>query len=218
MRIILLGPPGAGKGTQAPLLCAHYQIAHISTGDMLRAEIRAASELGRRAQSFVECGKLAPDDLLIAMVERRIQAPDCKAGFLLDGFPRTRAQAEALDRAGVRVDCVLEITAADAALVERVTGRRVHPASGRVYHIKFNPPKTPETDNETGEPLIARADDSEEKVRRRLADYRAQTEPLIDYYRGKAGADKPRFLSVLGEGEIADIFAAIRADIKAGGV
>ena len=182
MRIILLGSPGAGKGTQASTISKHYGIPQISTGDMLRAAVKAGTPLGLKAKSIMESGALVPDDLIIALVNERINENDCKNGFLLDGFPRTIPQAIAIDEAGIAIDHVIEINVDDEVIVKRMAGRRVHPGSGRIYHTEYNAPKVTDQDDETGEPLIQRDDDKEETVRKRLEVYRDQTAPLIDYY------------------------------------
>lgn len=183
MRIILLGPPGAGKGTQAKHICDKFGIPQISTGDMLRAAVKAESELGLKAKSIMESGGLVSDDLIISLVNERIAEPDCVNGYLLDGFPRTIPQADAILSAGIKIDCVLVIEVDDEEIVSRLAGRRVHPASGRVYHIDHNPPAKEGVDDVTGEELIQRDDDKEETVRNRLDIYHAQTKPLVEYYR-----------------------------------
>src|SRR5512144_3040541 len=182
MRLILLGPPGAGKGTQAQYICDAYGIPQISTGDMLRAAVKAGTPLGRQVKKVMDSGALVSDDIIIGLVKERIAQPDCANGFLFDGFPRTIPQADALTAAGIKLDVVLEIDVPDEAIIERMSGRRTHPASGRTYHIKFNPPKVPDRDDVTGEPLIQRDDDKEETVRNRLAVYQRQTRPLVAYY------------------------------------
>ena len=192
MRIILLGLPGAGKGTQAQFLTERYQIPQISTGDMLRAEIKAATALGMEAQKYMNAGNLVPDPIVTGMVKKRIARPDCANGFIIDGFPRTVAQAEALRAAGIDIDFVIEIEVGDQEILRRMSGRRVHLASGRTYHIEFNPPKVPGKDDVTGEDLIQRADDSEETVKKRLDVYRSQTRPLIAYYSGWEKSGDPR--------------------------
>jgi adenylate kinase len=212
MRLILLGPPGAGKGTQAAKICARYGIPQISTGDMLRAAIRAGTELGMAAKKVMDAGGLVSDDLIIAMVKERIAQPDCEKGFLFDGFPRTIPQADAMKAAGVMLDAVVEIDVPEQDIVERMSGRRAHLPSGRTYHVKFNPPKVEGVDDVTGEPLVQRDDDREETVRKRLAVYQSQTRPLVDYYsawaaRGEAGA--PRYRRVAGVGAVDDITAQI---------
>jgi adenylate kinase len=197
MRLILLGPPGAGKGTQAQRLVEKHGIPQLSTGDMLRAAVKAGTPLGLAAKKIMDSGALVSDDIIIGLVQDRLLKPDCANGYLFDGFPRTIPQAEAMKQAGVPIDYVLEIDVPDSAIVERMSGRRVHVASGRTYHVKFNPPKVSGKDDITGEDLIQREDDKEETVKNRLAVYHAQTEPLVAYYndwnaRGEAGAPKYR--------------------------
>src|SRR5678815_3603391 len=182
MRLILLGGPGAGKGTQAAFITQRYGIPQVSTGDMLRAAVKAGTPLGLAAKQIMDRGDLVSDDIIIGLVKERIKAPDCARGFLFDGFPRTIPQAEAMKKEGVAVDHVLEIDVPDAEIISRMSGRRVHPASGRTYHVKFNPPKAEGRDDVTGEALIQRDDDREETVRKRLEVYRAQTRPLVQYY------------------------------------
>ena len=182
MKLILLGPPGAGKGTQAAILSKKYGIPQISTGDMLRAAVKAGTPLGVAAQKVMDAGQLVSDDIIVGLVKERLQNADCARGYLFDGFPRTIPQAEALARAGVPLDYVLEIDVPDEDIIARMSGRRVHPASGRVYHEKYNPPKTAGTDDMTGEPLVQRDDDREDTVRKRLEVYRKQTRPLIAHY------------------------------------
>ena len=191
MRIILLGGPGAGKGTQAAFVSERYGIPQVSTGDMLRAAIRSGSELGGRAATLMDAGRLVSDEIIIGLVEERIAAGDCANGFLLDGFPRTIPQAAAMRTRGVDIDAVVEIAVPDEKIVERMSGRRVHPGSGRTYHVRFNPPAVEGIDDVTGEPLVLRDDDREDTVRRRLEVYHEQTEPIIDYYR-QWGEDDPR--------------------------
>ncbi|MCC2616322.1 adenylate kinase [Aestuariibacter halophilus] len=186
MRIILLGAPGAGKGTQAQFLMGKYGIPQISTGDMLRAAIKAGTELGLAAKKVMDEGKLVSDDIIIGLVKERIAQPDCENGFLLDGFPRTIPQADAMKEAGIVIDHVIEFDVADEIIVERMGGRRVHPASGRVYHVVYNPPKQEGKDDQTGEELVIRPDDEEQTVRKRLGIYHEQTKPLVDYYQGEA--------------------------------
>jgi adenylate kinase len=192
MKLILLGPPGAGKGTQAGFIRERYAIPQISTGDMLRAAVKAGTPLGLAAKKVMDAGALVSDDIIVALVSDRLREPDCRVGYLFDGFPRTIPQADALRDAGVALDYVLEIDVPDVAIVERMSGRRVHPASGRTYHVKYNPPKVADRDDVTGEPLIQREDDREETVRKRLAVYHEQTEPLIAYYREWAASGDPR--------------------------
>lgn len=201
MRLILLGPPGAGKGTQARFICERFGIPQISTGDMLRAAVAAGTELGRQAKSVMDSGGLVSDDIIIGLVKERIVQPDCGAGFLFDGFPRTLAQAEAMREAGVNIDAVVEIAVPDDDIVKRLSGRRSHPGSGRVYHVVFNPPKVEGVDDVTGEPLVHRDDDREETIRNRLATYHAQTEVLTEFYsdlEAKGAADAPRLIKVDG--------------------
>lgn len=183
MKLILLGPPGAGKGTQAGFIKVHFNIPQISTGDMLRAAVKAGTPLGKQAKQVMDAGELVSDDLILALVEERVQQPDCTNGYLMDGFPRTLAQAEGMKLAGIGIDCVLELKADDAEIIRRMSGRRVHPDSGRTYHIEFNPPKAPGHDDVTGEALIQRDDDKEETVRKRLDVYHEQTKPLVGYYK-----------------------------------
>ena len=215
-RIILLGMPGAGKGTQAQFLTEHFQIPQISSGAMLRSEIDAGSKLGKDAQQYMNAGNLVPDQLVIEMVKNRVAQADCKNGFIVDGFPRTIAQAEALRSAGIDVDFVINLEVDDAEILRRMSGRRVHPASGRTYHIEFNPPKKPGKDDVTGEPLIQRPDDSEQTVKQRIATYHASTKPLVDYYlKWAASGDPhaPRYVNIHGRGSIEDVrdkmFAAL---------
>ncbi len=210
MRLILLGAPGAGKGTQAAVICQKYGIPQISTGDMLRAAVKAGTPLGVEAKKVMDAGALVSDDIIIGLVNERIARPLCANGFLFDGFPRTLPQAEAMKGAGVKLDVVLEIDVPDSAIIERMSGRRVHAASGRTYHVKFNPPKVAGQDDVTGEPLIQRDDDKEETVRKRLAVYQAQTRPLVDYYArwAKTGdKDAPRYRRISGEGSVEQITA-----------
>ncbi|MEA3373886.1 MAG: adenylate kinase [Campylobacterota bacterium] len=199
MKIILLGAPGAGKGTQAQFLTKQYSIPQISTGDMLRAAIKAGSELGKLAKEAMDAGKLVTDEIIIGLVKERISEADCKNGFLLDGFPRTVPQADAVKEAGVAIDAVVEIDVPDAEIVNRMSGRRVHQNSGRTYHIVYNPPKVEGKDDETGEDLIQRADDKEEIVLDRLSVYHEQTKPLIDYYSAEAASNTDiRYIRVNG--------------------
>ena len=218
MRLILLGPPGAGKGTQAAFIRDLYGIPQISTGDMLRAAVKAGTPLGLAAKKVMDTGALVSDDIIVGLVKDRLCEPDCARGYLFDGFPRTLPQADAMTDANVGLDYVIEIDVPDAAIVERMSGRRVHVASGRTYHVKFNPPRETGRDDVTGEPLIQREDDREETVMNRLAVYHAQTEPLIDYYaKWEASGDPraPRYRKVNGLGTVEGIrdacFAALRS-------
>ena len=210
MRLILLGAPGAGKGTQAAFICQQYGIPQISTGDMLRAAVKAGTPLGLQAKSVMESGGLVSDDLIINLVKERITQADCANGFLFDGFPRTIPQAEAMKAAGVKLDYVLEIDVPFDAIIERMSGRRSHPASGRTYHVKFNPPKVAGVDDVTGEPLVQRDDDKEETVNKRLQVYSDQTRPLVDYYGGWAArepAAAPKYRKISGTGSVEEITA-----------
>lgn len=215
MRLILLGAPGAGKGTQAQFICERYGIPQISTGDMLRAAVKAGTPLGLKAKDVMESGGLVSDEIILGLVKERIGAEDCKAGFLFDGFPRTIVQAEAMVDAGVSLDHVVEISVADEEIIARLIGRRVHPASGRVYHVDYNPPQRDGVDDETGEPLVQRDDDVEETVRKRLDVYHAQTSPLIEFYSGMKGDDAPHYHRIDGVGSVDQIrdrvFAALDA-------
>jgi adenylate kinase len=202
MRLILLGPPGAGKGTQAQFICEHFGIPQISTGDMLRAAIKAGTPLGQQAKKVMDAGQLVSDDVIMRLVRERLRQPDCERGYLFDGFPRTIPQAEAITREGLQIDHVLEIDVPDEEIIMRMSGRRVHPGSGRVYHVKFNPPKAQGRDDVTGEPLVQREDDREDTVRKRLAVYRAQTRPLIDYYHRNAAG---RYRRISGRGSVEDV-------------
>lgn len=198
MRIILLGAPGAGKGTQAQYLMAKYGIPQISTGDMLRAAISAGTQLGVEAKKVMDAGQLVSDELIIGLVKERIAQDDCKAGFLLDGFPRTIPQADAMKENGVNVDHVIEFDVPDEVIVERMGGRRVHPASGRVYHLVYNPPKVEGKDDESGDDLVIRPDDEEATVRKRLGIYHEQTKPLVNYYQAEAKAGHCQYLTIDG--------------------
>ena len=212
MRIILLGAPGAGKGTQATFIKEHFNIPQISTGDMLRAAVKAGTPLGLEARSHMDSGGLVPDTVIIGLVSERIKDADCKNGFLFDGFPRTIPQADAMKKAGVGIDYVVEIDVPDSAIVERMSGRRSHPASGRTYHVKFNPPKVAGKDDVTGEDLVQRDDDKEETVQKRLEVYHSQTKPLVDYYANwaKSGAaGSPKHVKVNGLGDMNKIKDAI---------
>ena len=217
MRLILIGPPGAGKGTQAGFICEAYGIPQISTGDMLRAAVKAGTPLGLAAKNVMDTGTLVSDDIIVALVKERLREADCVPGYLFDGFPRTIPQADAMKDAGVALDYVIEIDVPDAAIVERMSGRRVHVASGRTYHVKYNPPKATGRDDVTGEPLIQRADDREETVKRRLDIYHAQTEPLVAYYarwEASGDADAPRYRKVNGLGTVEAIRDACMAALR----
>jgi adenylate kinase len=208
MRLILLGPPGAGKGTQAAFITEKFGIPQISTGDMLRAAVKAETPLGLEAKKIMDSGGLVSDDIIIGLVADRLKQPDCKDGYLFDGFPRTIPQADALKSARIPLDFVVEIVVPEESIIERMSGRRVHPASGRSYHTKFNPPKTADLDDVTGEPLVQRDDDREATVKHRLSVYREQTRPLVDYYSGwaKSGdADAPAYRQLSGLGSVDEI-------------
>jgi len=216
MKLILLGLPGAGKGTQAQFITERYRIPQISTGDMLREEIRAGTDLGLQAKAYMDRGELVPDDVVIALVKYRITRPECARGYLFDGFPRTIEQADAMRRQDIDIDFVIEIQVADAEILRRMSGRRVHPGSGRTYHTEFNPPRTRDRDDLTGEPLVQRPDDREKTVRRRIATYHAVTKPLVNYYLSwSQSGDRraPCYLNFDGRGSIEairdSIFAAI---------
>ncbi len=217
MRLILLGAPGAGKGTQAAFICQKFGIPQISTGDMLRAAVKAGSTMGLAAKKVMDAGGLVSDEIIIGLVKERINQPDCANGFLFDGFPRTIPQADAMKAAGVKLDLVLEIDVPDAAIIERMSGRRVHPASGRTYHLTFNPPKVAGKDDLTGDDLIQRDDDSETTVRKRLDVYQAQTRPLVDYYASWAAtgdAQAPRYARILGLGTVDEITSRAMAALQ----
>ena len=211
MRIILLGAPGAGKGTQAQFITEKFGIPQISTGDMLRAAVKAGTPLGLEAKKVMDAGQLVSDDIIIGLVKERIQQDDCKNGFLFDGFPRTIPQAEALLSAGVEIDRVLEINVADEEIVKRLSGRRVHPGSGRVYHVTYNPPKVEGKDDVTGEDLVQRDDDKEETVRKRLEVYHSQTAPLVNFYQdlAKSGKAKTRYSRIEGVGSVDSITSEV---------
>jgi len=217
MRLILLGAPGAGKGTQATFICEKYGIPQISTGDMLRAAVKAGTPLGLAAKKVMDSGGLVSDEIIIGLVKERIAQPDCANGFLFDGFPRTIPQADAMKSAGVKLDVVLEIDVPDEAIIERMSGRRVHPASGRTYHLKYNPPKVAGRDDVTGEELVLRKDDEEETVRKRLEVYQSQTRPLVAYYSDwAAGGDPaaPRYRKISGTGSVDEIKARALAALS----
>jgi adenylate kinase len=214
MRLILLGPPGAGKGTQATFVCERFGIPQISTGDMLRAAVEAGTPVGKAASRVMEAGQLVSDDIIIGLVQERLIHPDCKNGYLFDGFPRTIPQAEAMRNSAVDLDCVLEIDVGTEEIIRRLSGRRVHPASGRNYHLVFNPPKVPGKDDITGEPLIQREDDREETIRKRLEVYQQQTRPLVEYYSrwaAQGDARAPRYRKISGIGAVEDIRKRILA-------
>ncbi|ASN86602.1 adenylate kinase [Pectobacterium versatile] len=209
MRIILLGAPGAGKGTQAQFIMEKYGIPQISTGDMLRAAVKAGTELGKQAKEIMDAGKLVTDELVIALVKERIAQEDCRNGFLLDGFPRTIPQADAMKDAGINVDYVIEFAVPDELIIDRIIGRRVHAASGRVYHVKFNPPKVEGKDDVTGEDLSIRKDDQEDTVRKRLVEYHQQTAPLVSYYQKEADAGNTRYFKVEGTRKVEEVRAEL---------
>ncbi len=212
MRVILLGAPGAGKGTQAQFICEKFAIPQISTGDMLRAAVKAGSELGLKVKEIMETGGLVSDEIIIGLVKERIQQSDCVNGFLFDGFPRTIPQAEAMLEAGVDIDHVVEIDVADEEIVKRLSGRRVHPGSGRVYHVIYNPPKVEGKDDESGEDLVQRDDDQEETVRKRLAIYHEQTAPLVSFYKtleAEKGDNAPKYSHIQGVGSLQEITSQV---------
>ena len=217
MRLILLGAPGAGKGTQAAYIAQKYGIPQISTGDMLRAAVKAGTPLGIAAKKVMDAGQLVSDDIIIGLVKERLKHVDCRNGYLFDGFPRTIPQAEAIRRSGVDLDFVLEIDVDHEEIIRRLSGRRVHPASGRNYHLTFNPPKVPGKDDLTGEPLVQREDDREETVRKRLEVYERQTRPLVDYYSKWAAQGDPRaprYRKISGKGSVEDIGARALAALR----
>jgi adenylate kinase len=216
MRVILLGGPGAGKGTQANYIKEKYNIPQISTGDMLRAAVKAGTPLGVEAKKVMDAGGLVSDDIILGLIDERLKEDDCKGGYLFDGFPRTLAQADSLKDNGVPVDAVVEIDVDDGEIIKRMSGRRVHLASGRTYHVTFNPPKEEGKDDETGEPLIQRDDDQEDTVRERLNVYHDQTEPLINYYSGWADSGEsgsPKYVKINGIGKLEEIRDAIYAGL-----
>ncbi len=214
MRLILLGAPGAGKGTQAQFITEKYGIPQISTGDMLRAAVKAETELGLQAKEVMDSGGLVSDDIIIGLVKERIAEADCANGFLFDGFPRTIPQAQAMVEAGVNIDHVVEIAVEDEEIVARLSGRRVHPGSGRVYHVIHNPPQNEGVDDETGEPLVQRDDDQEETVRKRLEVYHSQTSPLVDFYQNMTGSDAPAYHRVAGVGSVEEIRDLVFAELE----
>jgi adenylate kinase len=217
MRLILLGPPGAGKGTQAALIREHFHIPQISTGDMLRAAVKAGTSLGVAAKKVMDAGQLVSDEVIIGLVKGRLKHVDCKNGYLFDGFPRTVPQAEAMRSSGVGIDFVLEIDVDNEEIIRRLSGRRMHPASGRNYHVMFNPPKAPGRDDLTGEPLVQREDDKEETVRKRLEVYARQTRPVVDYYSkwaAQGDARAPRYRKISGKGPVEEIGARALAALK----
>ena len=217
MRLILLGPPGAGKGTQAALIRDHFGIPQISTGDMLRAAVKAGTPLGVAAKKVMDAGQLVSDDIIVGLVKERLKHVDCRNGYLFDGFPRTIPQAEAMRQSNVGLDFVLEIDVDQEEIIRRLSGRRVHPASGRNYHVSFNPPKVPGKDDLTGEPLVQREDDREETIRKRLDVYEKQTRPLVDYYSkwaSQGDARAPSYRKISGKGAVEEIGGRILAALK----
>jgi adenylate kinase len=217
MRIMMLGCPGVGKGTQAQFLCTHFSIPQISTGDILRAAIKNETALGLLAKEYIDTGSLVPDDVIIDVVKERLSQADCEKGFLLDGFPRTIAQADSLKNSGVNLDCVIRIYLDNEVIVSRLSGRRVHSASGRTYHVKFDPPKVSGIDDATGEPLIQRKDDEESVIRHRLKVYNNQTSPLINFYQKQAEQGDIQFIDILGDGDVnavkTTIFKALNENV-----
>lgn len=218
MQIILLGPPGAGKGTQARRLEKSFSIPQISTGDMLRSAVNAQSPLGQQVKKIMDSGALVPDDIMIQLVKERIAQPDCAEGFLLDGFPRTFPQAEALDRSGIKIDYVINLQVDDESIIDRMSGRLLHPASGRIYHLKYHPPLKPGLDDITGEPLVHRPDDEEQTVRKRLQIYHDQTSPLVAYYQNLQLKDPqaPKYVAISGVGEEEVVWSKIENILKGG--
>ena len=215
MKIILLGAPGAGKGTQAQFISKHLNIPQISTGDMLRTSVKNKTELGLKAKDLMEKGELVPDELILDLVQDRINENDCANGFLFDGFPRTLDQANALKNRNVKIDCVIEIMVKDEEIIQRMSGRRVHPESGRTYHIKHNPPKKEGIDDDTGEALIQRPDDNEETVKKRLEIYHGQTYPLVEFYKNSANEKSPaKYIEINGVGTIDQIQSEIKDNIE----
>lgn len=217
MRLILLGPPGAGKGTQAAFITQAFQIPQISTGDMLRAAIKAGTELGKEAKKVIDAGGLVSDDIIIGLIKERIQSNDCESGYLFDGVPRTIPQAQAFKDNGIKIDYVVEIQVPHEQIIERMSGRRIHQPSGRTYHIRFNPPKQEGLDDVTGELLVQREDDKEETVRKRLEVYESQTRPLVDFYQSWANQDPenaPQYIQVSGVGAVDEITQTILSALK----
>lgn len=214
MKLVLLGPPGAGKGTQANIIKQHFNIPQISTGDMLRAAVKAGTPLGREAKKIMDAGELVSDELILDLVRERIAEDDCANGYLFDGFPRTIAQAEGMESSGIEIDAVVELHIDDAEIIRRMSGRRVHPASGRSYHIVFNPPRVENRDDVTGESLVQRDDDREETVRKRLEVYHKQTAPLIRYYSDKAAAGLIKYVRINGAGDVNKIGEEIIQQLK----
>lgn len=214
MKVLLLGAPGAGKGTQAQFITAAFNIPQISTGDMLRAAVKVGTPLGIEAKKIMDAGGLVRDDIIIGLVKERIAQPDCANGFLFDGFPRTLAQAEAMEKAGVHLDAVVEIAVPDDVIIERLSGRRVHLASGRTYHLVYNPPRVNNIDDETGEPLIQRDDDQEETIKKRLQVYHEQTEVLIDFYGKQNDANAPDYIRVDGTQPVEAVKTQVLAALK----
>ena len=214
MKIILLGPPGAGKGTQANIIKQAFDIPQISTGDMLRAAVSAGTPLGLEAKEVMDAGELVSDRLILDLVQQRITEPDCKNGYLFDGFPRTIAQAEGMQSSGIEINAVVELYLDDAEIIKRMSGRRIHPASGRSYHVIFNPPKVEDFDDITGEPLVQREDDNEDTVRKRLQVYHEQTAPLIEYYSELAGTNSIIYVRVSGIGDVEEIGKTIINNLK----
>lgn len=213
-RILLLGAPGAGKGTQAQTIMRLFNIPQISTGDLLRAEVKSGSDFGKELDAILKAGQLVADDIVLRLVKEKTASADCANGYLLDGYPRNLQQAQDMEAAGIDLDLVIEFDVPDEVIVERITGRRSHPASGRVYHVKFNPPKVEGVDDVTGEPLVTRADDKPEVVADRLKVYHTHTKPLVDYYKAKAHEGKVNYLRINGLGSIAEISAALEAELR----
>ena len=214
MRVILLGPPGAGKGTQAQFVCDAFGIPQISTGEMLRAAVSAGTELGQRVKAVMQSGALVSDEIIIDLVQERIDQDDCANGFLFDGFPRTIAQAQAMQAAGVPINAVVEISVPDVEVIKRISGRRVHSASGRIYHVDFNPPDVYGVDDESGEPLIQRDDDQEATVKERLSVYHEQTQPLVEFYRKLSNGKSLRYVTVDGRKDVNDVQKEVRKALQ----